>query len=393
MKYLLCLLTYVAAYENFYTALPKLTDWEKYKNSPPLERVDLEEIFLQNIAPYLMAPPLTPVNTTCKPYPLPEITQGMCLQEPHVGFTGLRKAPVKVAHHFYFGYDVDLLEVHFQENADVVDYFFITEALHAHRHSPRLRRKPLIWDRIKFDSRFRPFLHKVVHFIVDEGNVPKLNVMGQWGMEHLQPRIGWEQFLKWNAVTKYFGPDDLMIMGMADEIPYRGTINLLKHCAFTGQVDIGSMMYMCSLNNVFRSDFSVKGYPYTLGDPTVFRLGDINGVPGVARGKSPHFILGGSHIATNKYLPHVLVKEIAATEAFNSIDYHDRLRPENIHQFANHMATLCPFGDRMVPTVSVYCTHERAIRIPWFMTCNPDRFAIWFSKPDPRLDVEFNITF
>src|SRR5579862_7052678 len=118
MIILLVFCVVVSAHESFNEALPKLTNWTRLLDASLMERVDLEETFLQNVVPYLLAEPLEPVNAECKPPPLETVTSELCTQEPNAGFTRLRERPVKVAQHFYFGYDIDIIEVQIRENFD-----------------------------------------------------------------------------------------------------------------------------------------------------------------------------------------------------------------------------------------------------------------------------------
>ncbi len=79
----------------------------------------------------------------------------------------------------------------------------------------------------------------------------------------------------WNQNNgNYFRDSDIIGFGDTDEIPSRHTIHLLKHCQWrnNGPVDIGIWFPMGLVDQAFRTDFPVPGYPYTLGDPTFWTL-------------------------------------------------------------------------------------------------------------------------
>jgi hypothetical protein len=117
--------------------------------------------------------------------------------------------------------------------------------------------------------------------------------------------------LTWNNHTGgFFGRNDLVGFGDADEIPSSHNIHLLKHCKMAGpSVDIGSWFSWGRFDRAFRPDWPVPGHPWTLGDPTYWTLQsamafDKDGVfPSRMREKSGKFLLGGVHMTDNPYPP------------------------------------------------------------------------------------------
>ena len=45
-------------------------------------------------------------------------------------------------------FQVDTLEIHLRETADLVDHFFLVEATHTHRGD----KKPILWERLKYEQ-------------------------------------------------------------------------------------------------------------------------------------------------------------------------------------------------------------------------------------------------
>ena len=63
------------------------------------------------------------------------------------------------------GFESDVVEIRLREMYDFVDKIFIGESANAHH---LLTEKPLIWEYLAKQDRFRPFLAKIARFIVDE---------------------------------------------------------------------------------------------------------------------------------------------------------------------------------------------------------------------------------
>ena len=85
---------------------------------------------------------------------------------------------------------------------------------------------------MKFTKRFEKFQSKIVHFIIDDADIqfadmalkefhPELHKI--WTMEFYQELLRWVKFLEWNSQSNYFGPNDIVGFGDADEIASRKT--------------------------------------------------------------------------------------------------------------------------------------------------------------------------
>jgi len=109
---------------------------------------------------------------------------------------------------FMFSNELLLLELRFHELAGVVDRFVLVEGTRSFDGTP----KPLHFAENR--ERFRPFLDKVVHVVVDdlppfEGNA--------WALENFQR----------NAIARGLRdcrPDDLILVSDADEVPRASTV-------------------------------------------------------------------------------------------------------------------------------------------------------------------------
>ena len=192
-------------------------------------------------------------------------------------------------------------------------------------HNPQAIRKILLWDHVKNQPRFEFVKEKVVHLVLDDTEAfadPK----AIFAVESLQEKARWESFLRWNAHTQFFGPNDLVGFGDVDEIPFRNNVQLLQHCEMAGpSVDIGSWFAWTRIDAAFRPDWPVPGNPWTLGDPTYWTVAsatefgqDGTKVPNRMRGTSGKFLLGGIHMTDNGYLPFIMAKLIACTECADS---------------------------------------------------------------------------
>lgn len=109
---------------------------------------------------------------------------------------------------FAFFNEMDLLEIRLNTLNDVVDKFVLVEATRTFQK----KEKPLFFEQNK--ERFKPFLHKIEHIIVDEypGFFAKWRVPKTWDYDDHQK----EQILRGLKNAK---PDDVIIVSDVDEIP------------------------------------------------------------------------------------------------------------------------------------------------------------------------------
>ena len=220
----------------------------------------------------------------------------------------------------------------------------------------------------------------------------------------------WEAFLAWNNRTNgWFGLDDLVGFGDADEIPSSHNIHLLKSCEMAGSsVDIGIWFPWGRLDRAFRPDWPVPGNPWTLGDPTYYTLrsaldhaggGVEERYPSRMRGTSKHHLLGGVHLTDNAYPPFGIAKVIACTEcgevgkvAINQL--HDCFVGESAQGLTDEelmykinviLDRSVYFKDRIFDLKSIQPGMGEAYYVPWFIGCYPDKYPTWVGKLDSRV--------
>jgi beta-1,4-mannosyl-glycoprotein beta-1,4-N-acetylglucosaminyltransferase len=142
---------------------------------------------------------------------------------------------------FSFFNELDLLELRLNILNPVVDRFVIAEATRTHQK----KEKPLYFQENK--ERFKPFLHKIEHVIVDtyptfwNSGRPKINT---WHYEKNQRK----QIMK--GLSKC-GPEDMIIVSDLDEIPNPELVK--KHAGHDGDVVFDQYMFMFYLNMISTS--------------------------------------------------------------------------------------------------------------------------------------------
>jgi hypothetical protein len=77
--------------------------------------------------------------------------------------------------------------------------------------------KPLYYEAIKTNPRFKRFNDKIVHFVQDDSHLARGKDI--FSSERSQERLRYDEFMIWNNISGHY-PDDAMIgFGDADEIP------------------------------------------------------------------------------------------------------------------------------------------------------------------------------
>ncbi|MEN0060226.1 MAG: N-acetylglucosaminyltransferase [Bdellovibrio sp.] len=119
---------------------------------------------------------------------------------------------------FAFFNELDLLEIRLHTLDKVVDRFVIVEATRTFQK----KEKPLFFEQNK--ERFKPFLHKIEHVIVDQypGFFAKWRVPKTWDYDDHQK----EQILQG---LKGARPDDVIIVSDVDEIPRPELVQQYAH--------------------------------------------------------------------------------------------------------------------------------------------------------------------
>ena len=128
---------------------------------------------LRKLIPSLIAEPIAEVNLSCRPpidftsFGLDE-TKKLCSEPGQNIFTGeVNSQAIKIGVVIMLGFESDVVEIRLREMYDFVDKIFIGESTNSHR---LISRKPLIWDYLSRQERFKSFLPKISRFIVDESN-------------------------------------------------------------------------------------------------------------------------------------------------------------------------------------------------------------------------------
>ena len=351
-------------------------------------------LFINLLSAFIIKEPIISINASCsQPPPLISPSKFNCSLYPNA-FTGRkRNSTARVAHLIQFGFDVDALEIQLREIYDVVDYIFIIESTKSHLG---FRRKWLMWETVRNQDRFALFTSKIVHLIIDDVDAISDGIKYlQFHMEFLQERMRWKKFLKWNAITKYFKDDDLIGMGDTDEIPSRNNIHLLKHCEIAGPVDIGIWYPMSRITQAFKTDFPVPDNEYTYGDPTFWPLSyakSYSGTPTRLRGKSGRYLLGGMHMSDHPYLPFLMVKSFTCSECADRTmlvkKIADFIRQNDVYAMETYFASFVSsqFKERLTNIDKIQEKIKYVRVLPWFYSCNKDRYGYWESKHDLRLD-------
>ena len=256
-------------------------------------------------------------------------------------------------------------------------------------------RKPLMWEHLKTQPRFKKYESKLVHFVLDDFDKTQLDLKGDQGLfaaETFQETLRFEMVMKWNQNTKFFADDDFVSFGDVDEIPLRSTLQYLKHCEVADlkqPIDIGSWMVEQHLHRSFRSDFPVRGHPFSYGDPTFHSFASVNQGKFLNRnrGKSQHFMLGGMHLSSYWYAPYMMTKLISCTEcrgvSIDKIDenYENFLFSATKYLKEPHLVARAKDARGSLGTLEQY---------PWLFMCNPQRFKPVFGKTDDRLYLTRN---
>lgn len=374
---------------------------------------DAWQSFLLDVLEYTYQEPLVPIDDTCIPPPLvdPETIDCGDPKYSKAQFEPVRRAiPAKIGHAIPLGFEVDTLEIMLHEMYQVVDKFFIIEWTDSH-NPMYFPRKPLTWERIKNQPRFRKFQDKVVHFTLDDSDAQTVDLeAGIWAREYYQATKRWERIVQWNNQTNFFGPDDIIGFGDADEIPSRENVHLLKHCQMKQpRLDVGIWFPIADIHHTYCPTYiPIRGEKCSFGDPTFWKwpaafdpslyLVHIwskkrKWFPDRMWGTSGPYLLGGIHLSQYGYLPFLLAKKLAATETENkgmvkmmqslAID----LKNNTLQKYNKGLAGgIGKFQVSVHPNSYFDPKDLNGLQyLPWFYDCNRDRYPQWEGKPDGRL--------
>ena len=131
---------------------------------------------------------------------------------------------------FTFFNELDLLEIRLNTLNDVVDRFVLVEATRTHSNQP----KPLVFARNS--DRFKPFLHKITHIVVDD--YPEFETA--WSYENHQRNCI-------NRGLENCDDNDRIMISDADEIP--DPLKVLEHKDDSGIMVFQQLPYYYYINH------------------------------------------------------------------------------------------------------------------------------------------------
>jgi beta-1,4-mannosyl-glycoprotein beta-1,4-N-acetylglucosaminyltransferase len=160
---------------------------------------------------------------------------------------------------FPFFNELDLLEIRLHVLDPVVDRFVLVEATRTHQG----KEKPLYFAENR--ERYRDFLHKITHVVVDD--YPPNPQNDAWVFENHQR----------NCIARGLAgcaPDDVLLISDADEIPDPRAV--LAERAAPGVKIFRQRMFCYFLNCVNATEIA-GGRPYGWNGTVMIRYGDIRG--------------------------------------------------------------------------------------------------------------------
>jgi beta-1,4-mannosyl-glycoprotein beta-1,4-N-acetylglucosaminyltransferase len=148
---------------------------------------------------------------------------------------------------------MDLLEIRFHELSSVVDYFVIVEATRTHTGNPK---RLYYQDNKKCFARFED---QIIHVVVDNMPIAPDDIQEclsdkdrEWIESGYQKEDNWvrERFQRNQLMEglKYAMPDDIVIIGDADEIVRASTVEWAKSNIQNGSIAVEQTMYSYYLN-------------------------------------------------------------------------------------------------------------------------------------------------
>ena len=267
---------------------------------------------------------------------------------------------------FLFSYEADILEIRLYELYDVVDTFHIIESDFTF-HGDKI--DPFFATKLQHQKRFKKFLPKIKLYNMHK-KYKHVNKVG-WAMETDKMNYAVH-------IANELDPNSLVIFGHVDELPSRQNVLKAKTCrGVRFPLNFGIWMPVSTFKYKFRSDFPVKNYPYTIGEPT---MGYPNQIKGLSRGKLKNVLLGGIHLTNYCYRPNALMKELTGTEYHNKISLVHKNEETFLHQ--------CQAKRSLFRRCKMLNGKEPFVHIPWIMKQNPHAYSSWYGKLDNRLKIK-----
>ena len=202
----------------------------------------------------------------------------------------------------------------------------------------------------------------------------------------------------WANISGNLGDDDIFISADVDEVLSRQALFQLKWCETSGSLLTGALwMPSGNFNRALKPDYPVSDRPHTFGLPTIYLWSNIaDGENGLGdrlmsklNGRREKYITGGIHMTNHAFLPSAILKELTATEdnfytGFINIAY---LLSMNLSDMAREQENLYNMVDKqcwLAQCDSMDKVKDVEKFIPWFLTCNPNRYPYWIGEADSR---------
>merc|ERR1719468_1108685 len=220
----------------------------------------------------------------------------------------------------------------------------------------------------------------------------------EWSAEYDQTWTGIHKVKMWAGL----GEDDVMISASVDEVLDRAVLSQLRWCELANDVTFGALwMPMGRFDNALKVDNPSKLGPHLHMQPTIYRWAAI------AQGREAgqrlgcneaesdhscgHSLRGGVHLTNGAFLPNTILKEFTATEEnyyagsvnWNLLFSADTSRQTlNLEQDRIYKLQYRPmFLDKSDPVAEAT---DLIPKIPYYLSCNRERFPYWFGHPDKR---------
>ena len=216
--------------------------------------------------------------------------------------------------------------------------------------------------------------------------------------EKWQTAVGVKKVKTWASTSNQLGLDDIFISGNVDEIMSRGSLQKLKWCQTSADLLSGALwMPLGNLNWALRTGFPVKDRPHTFSLPTIYKWKDIRSGKHIGKRLLVDFpempvekyISGGIHLTNPAFMPQALLKELTATEdnfygGYINSAYLLSLTLEDINAEQQRYFQLDGKDCWRKSVDNAKDAPDVVQYLPWFLSCNLDRYPYWLGQLDPR---------
>jgi len=276
-----------------------------------------------------------------------------------------------------------------------VDKIFLIESVRTHRDSSH---KYLFWEHLKWTPRFRHFKDKVVHLVIDEtgyaDNHPSSSI---WTNENNQEAERFKRIMEWNERNEFFNDEDIITFGDTDEISSRYTLHALKYCDPENNkapIDIFTLFLNKRVFQAYRT--ANPYYKYASGNsgaPTLFTFAHCKELLAQSkiatrkRGRSGHYMVGGTHTTYYSYVPQLFLKMYSCTECTDKIEWAKPFFENKKPLRDNALYLMHEWGNWDDKEDDIRGKYDDGVEYyPWALKCNPLRYKSFsLFQPDERL--------